>query len=195
MPREKTQSEARAERVAQREAETGERATTINGAPYPLRSWVPDAAIDIQLLAEWADPLAKYAKLAAGIATLGSWSVPTSWNRVNVVATATNLYGGMTWDTTNRCFVVPYAGVYRATMWIAFDGVGSTAQAVAGVGSTTARWGEGTKGTSVSSMVNSLCTAIQSLAANDKVSGWTYASAAASSLGATLSIDYLGASA
>ena len=31
------------------------RATTPNGAPYPLRSWPPDAAIDIQALAEWAD--------------------------------------------------------------------------------------------------------------------------------------------
>lgn len=35
----------------------GERATAPNGAPFPLRSWPPDAAIDIQNLANWADPM------------------------------------------------------------------------------------------------------------------------------------------
>ena len=36
----------------------GTQATTPNGAPFPLRSWPPDAALDIQHLAEWVDPLA-----------------------------------------------------------------------------------------------------------------------------------------
>jgi hypothetical protein len=35
----------------------GPLAAAPNGAPFPLRSWPPDAAIDIQALAEWADPL------------------------------------------------------------------------------------------------------------------------------------------
>jgi microcystin-dependent protein len=55
----------------------GPLATTPNGAPFPLREWPPDAAIDIQALAEWVDPLVPTGAIMswAGSAAPAGWAL------------------------------------------------------------------------------------------------------------------------
>jgi hypothetical protein len=52
-----------------------QRATTVHGAPYPLRSWPPDAAIDIQNLAEWADRDTGWRNITALL--INGWTAPS----------------------------------------------------------------------------------------------------------------------
>lgn len=94
------------------------RATTPRGAPYPLRSWPPDAAIDIQALAEWAD---------AALATAGHDGA-----RFQIDVGPITVIGGSqvgTTDTNGHMSVAWQAFPTAALMFLAMDGDSGTSGA------------------------------------------------------------------
>ena len=94
-------------------------ATTPRGYPYPLRSWVPDAAIDIQNLAQALDSdvagLVSVPGVPACAVSPGIGSQPSGTNTLKG-GTAT-VQGGWQYNTTTGVHTAPKDGFYTFSAW------------------------------------------------------------------------------
>ena len=179
-------------------AAAGPLATTPNGAPFPLRSWPPDAAIDIQHLAEWVDPLKPPNGIVvpalrgrfSGSTTAGTGRFPVTFNAEKFA------WGGMAFNDADGTVIVPKAGLYSISGTIIFWQIAATTTIVqADVGSLTARYGWGMGRTKLpNNYATDSFAVIKQLAAGDKISLWSTTTTSMEAVeGAALNVEWIGA--